>query len=428
MKQLLIAVLLVLLSYFNGIGQAADTVLTLDECYEILYSENPVMDKIELNRKITNLNRQIAKTGWYPDLQLNASASYQSDIVEFPFESPNFEIPTFSKDHYNISLDVTQPLFDGGRTNASKKLEEQSGTVAEASLEVDLLNIKEQVDRIYFGILILQKQSEINKLIINELAEQLDMVKSQVENGVLLPGNEASLRAEILRREQELTKTEFDLIAGYQSLSDILGTEIKPGQILKLPEKENWQFRAIESLRPELEMIDSRKNLLDVQQNLAEADKRPVISLFARPMYGRPGFNFFDNDLQFNWIVGVQARWNLKNARNASIRSELLNLQKRKLSEDRALFKRNQHAELSRIGNQINTIDEQIKRDREIVDLQREVAEEKRSLAEQGAAHITEYISAMNAQSRAQLQLELRKIQKIQAIINYETEQGWTWN
>lgn len=427
MKQSLILLSLVVV-YLNAFAQSEKETLTLDECYEILYSENPVTDKIQLNRQISDLNQRIAKSGWYPDVQLEASASYQSDVVDFPFDAPNFEIPTFSKDHYNIALNVTQPIFDGGRTSAAKELEEDSGDVTEASLESDLLRIKEQVDRVYFGILILQIQRKINGTAISDLEEQLEVVESQVENGVLLPGNEASLRAEILKREQEETKIRYDLMAGYEVLNEVLGDSIWIGQQLQLPEKENWNDHNNTTLRPELSVLAARVDLLDTQKSFANANKLPTVSLFVRPSYGRPGFNFFEDDLQFNWIVGVQARWSLKNARNSSIKTDLLDLQQKQLSEDRTLFKRQQSSALRRLEREIQAIEEQIEQDIEILELQKQVVEEKRILVDKGASNVTEYISALNAQMRAQLQLELRKIMRVQAIINYETEQGWTWN
>lgn len=427
MKQRLILLLFLLMSSQLFAQSLRDT-LSLEDCYEILYTDNPISDKISTNRQIAELNERIAESGWYPDLELNASASYQSDVVEFPFESPGFDIPTFSKDHYNISLNVTQPIFDGGHTRASKQLEEDSGDITEASLESDLLSLKVQVDRIYFGILILQKQKEIVDLAVADMSEQLEMVQSQVENGVLLPGNEATLRAEILNRKQEITKLNYDIAAGYEALSEILGVEIPLASTLKLPDKENWNESVVTRMRPELELLDAREDMFETQEDLANSKKLPQISLFARPSYGRPGFDLFEDDLQFNWIVGVQARWSFKTARNASIKTDLLQLQRRNISEDRTLFKRQQNAAMQRFNREIIGFEEQIERDKEIMELRNQVAEEKKSLVEKGSATVTEYIAELHKYVRAQRQLELRKIQRIQAIINYETEQGWTWN
>ncbi|MCG2590645.1 TolC family protein [Rhodohalobacter sulfatireducens] len=408
-------------------AQSPRDTLSLADVYEILYTENPVTDKIRTSRQITDLNERIAKSGWYPDFELNASASYQSEVVEFPFESPGFDIPNFSKDHYNLSVNVTQPIFDGGRTRASKQLEDESGDITEASLKSDLLKLKEQVDRIYFGIMILQKQREIISLAISDMEEQLEIVQSQVENGVLLPGNEATLRAEILNREQQLTKIGHDIIAGYEALNEILGGETPMVPTLILPEKEHWRKPGPMTNRPELDLLAARGELFETQKDLANAGKLPQVSLFARPFYGRPGFNLFEDDLQFNWIVGIQARWSLKTARNASIKTDVLHLQQKNITEDRTLFERQQNAALRRLNQEIMGLEEQIERDAEIVELRNQVAEEKRNLVEEGSATVTEYIRELNEFVRAQLQLELRKIQRVQAIINYETEQGWTW-
>ncbi len=427
MKRLFILLLFLLIGS-PLMAQSSPGTLTLEACYDILYSENPVVHKIQTSRQIAELNERIAETGWYPEIEVNARASYQSDVVELPFEAPGFDIPAFSKDHYNLSLNITQPVFDGGRTSASKQLEKKSGSLTVASLESDLLSIKEQVDQVYFGILILQKQIEINKLVISDLDEQLKIVQSQVENGVMLPGNEASLRAEILNREQEQTKIEYNLIAAYEVLSELLDRQITPNRNLQLPVKEEWSREDFFQIRPELELIDAREDIIDAQIELANSNKLPTVSLFAKPSYGRPGFNLFEDDLQFNWIVGLQARWSFKSARNASIKTDLLSLEQKKLEEDRTLFNRKQNAALTRLKREVQAIEEQIERDKEILKLRKQVTEEKRNQVDQGASVVTEYISELNAQSRAELQLELHKIQRIQAIINYETEQGWTWN
>ncbi|WP_234572248.1 TolC family protein [Rhodohalobacter sp. 614A] len=414
--------------FMNVFAQSEMKILSLEKCYDILYTENPVTDKIRMNRQITNLNQRIAQSGWYPDVQLEASASYQSDVVNFPLDMPNLDIPNFSKDHYNIALNITQPIFDGGRTSAAKQLEQDSGEMNEASMESDLLTIKEQVDRVYFGILILQVQMKIHETVISDLEEQLELVKSRVENGVLLPGNESSLRAEILKREQDLTKIHYDIMVGLESLAEILGTDEFLTYKLELPEKENWELQNQDILRPELAMIEARQEFLGTQKNLSDANKLPTVSVFVRPSYGRPGFNMFEDDLQFNWIVGVQARWSLKSARNASVKTDVFDLQQKQLSEDRTLFNRQQNAALNRLKKEIQSIEEQIQKDQEILELLRQVAEEKRSLVDEGSNTVTDYISALNDQYRAELQLELRKIMRVQAIINYETEQGWTWN
>jgi outer membrane protein TolC len=276
--------------------------------------------------------------------------------------------------------------------------------------------------------LILQKQREITETVLTDLNEQLEVVRSRVENGVLLPGNESALRAEILNRRQQETDIRYNIMAGYEALNEILGNEIVSTQPLMLPDKENWRQSDPMAVRPELTILNARDELFQTQKAVADAGKLPQISLFARPSYGRPGLNIFDDNLQFNWIVGVEARWSLKTARNASIKTEVLHLLQQNVTYDRTLFEQKQNAALSRLLREIEAIDEQVERDREIVELRQEVAEEKQKLVDQGSATVTEYITELNQQIRAQLHLELRKIQRIQTIINYESEQGWSWN
>ena len=70
MKPLLI-LFFFLMSVVQLNAQSSSVSLTLEACYEILYSENPVVDKIQMSREITNLNERIARSGWYPEIAIS---------------------------------------------------------------------------------------------------------------------------------------------------------------------------------------------------------------------------------------------------------------------------------------------------------------------------------------------------------------------
>jgi hypothetical protein len=53
---------------------------------------------------------------------------------------------------------------------------------------------------------------------------------------------------------------------------------------------------------------------------------------------------------------------------------------------------------------------------------------EKLAQLEQGAITSTEYITQLNAESRARVNLEIRKIRLAQALTEYRTKQGISWN
>lgn len=400
--------------------------LTLKEARERIEEAYPLALKAEVRQEITELNRRIARSGWFPEIEIGAQASYRSDVTEVPFSVPGTEPPEFSKDHYNLSMEVTQSVFDGGRTSSLQDIEQFSGEAEQAGIESELLEVRSQLEEVWFGILMMEKQEEILKIRREDIREQMAMVASQVRNGVSLPGDEMVLKAELIRSEQELAGIAGDIRAGYAVLEELLDVEFVPGSSLELPEKK-MEPATEEVNRPEYDLFEANQLRLDSQKKMSAADKLPSISVFGTTAYGRPGLNVFEDDLQFYWIVGLRARWSFKNNRNASIKIQALEHQRRQIDADRDAFTRQLNAGLRRSEVQIATLREQIRQDEEVLELSIRVTDEKRNRLERGVITSTEYVTELNAENRARLNLEIRKIRLIRAITEYETKRGISW-
>lgn len=399
--------------------------ISLEYCYEQIEASYPLTQKFEIQKKITELNDQIAKSGLLPEVQINASASYQSDVTEVPFAA---NAPELSKDHYNISLDITQPIYDGGRTGAMRKLEAGQSAVEDAGVKTELWNVRNQTEQVYFGILFLQKQAETVNVLLKDLEEQLESVQAKIENGVLLPGNGLVLEAELLKVQQQKIQVRYDLEAAYEVLSELIGKEITPDTKLEIPSVSADEFFPQEISRPELELFSVQTNTLNFQQELISTDKLPKVSAFAKTAYGRPGLNVFEDDLQTFWIVGLKAQWSLKNWSNSGRKEEVLEMQKRKIQANEEAFRLGVNNELSKSEKKIEQLREQIDLDEKVLELRELVVEEKKNQLDQGVITSTEYITELNAESQARLNLEIRRVQLIQIIIEYSTKKGISWN
>ncbi len=419
MMSLLVVGLLATLVY----GQTSEPI-TLQYCYDQIETGYPAANKIRIQEQIKELNLKLRQTGLYPEITLSGSASYQSDVTEVSFAGP--AAPQFSKDHYSIALNINQPLFDAGRTRGLKAVEVVNSKTAIAGTEVELWNIRSQIDQVYFSILLLSKQKENIDLLLKDLNEQLSLVKARVENGVLLRSNELVLRAEILKVRQQRSETESNIKAGIDVLSTLIGQEIDGDTELELPEYQENKVQDQEA-RPEFELFRSKEEVLDAQIGLLGSDKLPVISAFAKTAYGRPGFNAFDDDLQFNWIIGLRAQWSFRNWKNSSTKEEVIRLQKQQNTADKDAFSRQLEASLARTEEQIASLQEQISLDQQVLELREQVVNEKQSQLDQGVITSTEFITELNAENRARLNLEIHKVQLIQANYDYLTKRGVSW-
>lgn len=420
----MIALLSILLT-ITGLQEVSPDSISLQYSYRQAYENYPISKNIELQKKITDLNVRIANTGYFPAININGKASYQSEVTEFPI--PGGGAPGISKDQYEASVGITQSIFNGGAVGIRKELERAKGKQEIHSTEVELHQIRAQIDQVYYGILLSQQQSKTIGLLIKDLIERIKTVRSQVENGVLLPSQQHILEAELINARQDSADIQANIRAGYLVLSELTGEEIETGTALALPEvKADYQF--LQPRRPEYDLFRSTRETLEQQRKLAETRKLPSLSAFGTAAYGRPGLNFLNDEFHDYYLVGLRLSWNFWDFLNSDRERQALQMQQQKVSQNQHAFTRQLNATLDRLSEQMASIRENIKRDREIIQLREQIVKETASQLENGVITATEYITELTRASRARLSLFTNQVRLRQAQTDYATTLGISIN
>ena len=116
MKNKLILFLLFLIS----INSNAQQNLTLDDCYTLVTKNYPLAKQMGLLQQKSNYELDALSKGKLPKIDLNAQATYQSEVIQLPIAIPGV-IP-LNKDQYRATLDVNQLIYNGGVNDAKTKL------------------------------------------------------------------------------------------------------------------------------------------------------------------------------------------------------------------------------------------------------------------------------------------------------------------
>lgn len=396
--------------------------ISLNYCYDQAYEHYPTAQNIDLQKKITELNVRIAHTGYFPDVSVNGQASYRSEVTEFSLPGGSGP-PPISKDQYEASVDVTQTIFNGGAVGIRKRLEQARGRKDIQSTKVEMHQIRSQIDQVYFGILLSRQQGKTIRLLMESLREQLSTVRSQVENGVLLPSQQHILKAELIKARQDSIQNRLNLAAGYEVLSELIGQKVTPDTPLALPDvRPNYQ--SLQPRRAEYNLFESSRKILQQQKALAETQKLPALSAFGTAAYGRPGLNFLNNDFHDYYIVGLKLRWNFWNFLNADREQQALEIQQQKVTQNQRAFTRQLRASLDRISARISSIQKQMKQDRKIIKLRQKIVEQSASQLKNGVITATEYVTELNRANQAQLSLYINKVRLSEARVEYMTTLG----
>ena len=414
MKQLIIVFLLVAQV---SIAQQKDS-LDIFKCFEAVEAnhpragEKPIIDE-QTRLKINNLRSQ-----WYPALEMNAQASYQSDVVEIDVNLPfDADFPSPSKDQYRVTMDVNQRIYDGGVVKYSENMERMGEKVEKQSVKADLYQIKDQVMEVYFGIMLFQKQKEVLQATMKELKTKIKSVNSAVDNGTLLPSDLKNLQAERLNMEQKLDDLNSRIQTSYGVLNKLTGMETDTSTELVLPEitlKKEGSYH-----RPENELFKMQKNQLDTQAKLIQAQKMPKVFAFGQLGYGKPGLNMLNDEFDPFYIVGAKLSWNIWDWNRTKRKRQLARLQKEKIDVKESAFNQKVDIQLEKIEADISKLEKTLQRDKEIIGLRQEVIRSSRSKLENGVITSADYITDLNRLTKAKITHERHNIELLKAKLNH---------
>ena len=145
--------------------------LSLDSCQQKARRNYPAIKQFDLIAKSKEYSVKNAGKAYYPQVSLNAIGGY---IIQGLPTLPGAEP---SKDFQLIGIgQLHQTIWDGGQTHAQKEIIRANSGVDSASTEVSLYAIRDRVNQIYFGILLIDEQLKQLDLLNDNLQRNLDAV------------------------------------------------------------------------------------------------------------------------------------------------------------------------------------------------------------------------------------------------------------
>lgn len=382
--------------------------ISLEECYEKARANYPLIKQKELVSKSMEYSVANVQTGYLPQLSVNGQASYQSDVTRIPGGASFIE--PLSKDQYKIYLELNQAIYDGGVTKKNSAIQETSAQVEDQKIEVELYKIKDRINQIYFGALLINEQQVQNELVRKDLDASLSRMESAVRNGTAFRTNADILQAEILKIQQR----KVELNAARKSYLDMLGMfiheELSQSTILQKPDAP-IKPAELTITRPEISLYNYQGQLLSAQQQLSNTRVTPRISLFAQGGYGRPGLNMLLNEFDTYYLGGIRLSWNLGGYYNSGRDRQLLDLNLQSLNQQRETFVFNTNLSLRQQNNEITKLNDLLQIDEKLIDLRTKIKNTSKSQLDNGVITANDYLRELNAEDQAKQNLLVHQIQ-----------------
>ena len=406
---------------------------TLEECQLAAERNYPLIQQYGLIEKTTALTVANIQKGWLPQVSASAQATLQSDVTAFPdqmqqmYQTMGIDMQGLRKDQYRVGIDVQQTVFDGGLIRSQKEIARQQGNVQTAQNEVNLYNVRKRVNEMYFGLLLIDEQIQLNKDLQDLLAQNEKKLSSMVKNGTAAESDYQNVKAERLNVEQQMTGLLAQRQALVRMLSAFCGIEVKA------PSKPNSQFSIVnsqlEGQRPELRAIDAQLRLADAQEKALDAALMPKLGVFAQGYYGYPGYNMFEDMLQhrFSWngMVGARLTWNIGALYTRKNDKMKLNVQRSMFNVQRETFLFNNNLEQIQQNENIERYKKLMADDEEIILLRSSIRKAAESKLSHGIIDVNDLLKEITNENAAKLQQRVHEIEMLKEIydLKYTTNQ-----
>lgn len=403
---------------FIGLINAQETI-TLEQCYQWSRENYPLIKKQELIKKAEQYTTENALKGWLPQVNINAQATYQNDVTQFPVKLPNVNVEPLSKDQYKVFADVSQTIYDGGNIRNQKNLAKIQSEVQNIQTEVELDKLKERINQLYFGILQTNKQWTQLQFTKLDIKEGIKKAEAQLKNGVIFRSNLDVLKAELVKIEQKEIELQAIKQNFVQMLSYFIKKNIDENTQLETPEKI---LLTKNNNRSELKLFDAQKQLLETQRKIINTKNTPKLGAFFQGGYGKPGFNMLKNEFDLFYIGGIRLNIPISGFYTQKNDLALLENQSQEIEIQRENFLFNQNFIEIQQRNDLEKIQNLIDKDNELIELRKNIKTASLAQLENGVINTNDYLREVTAEEQAILTKITHEIQYLLTQYNLKAQ------
>jgi outer membrane protein TolC len=395
--------------------------LTIDSCYAMAKRNYPLVKQYALIEKSKEYSIDNVNKSYLPQFNIAGQATYQSEVTKVPISIPNMSISELSKDQYKLYGEVSQPITDLFTVKDQKELVKANSEIEVQKIEVELYKLKERINNLYFGILLIDAQIQQTELLKKDIQTGIDKINTAIANGTALKSTADNLKAELLKANQRTIELKSNRKGYADMLSLFINQTINENTTLVKP---NPQIISNAINRPELKLYELQKKTFDVQSKLITAKNLPRFSLYFQGGLGRPALNMLSNDVKGYYIGGLRLNWSLTGFYTYNKEKKILALNQNALDIQKDVFLFNTNLNLQQQNSEVTKVQQLIETDNSIITLRESIKNTTKNQLENGTATTNDYLTAVNAQDQAQQNLLLHQIQLLMAQYNYQTTSG----
>lgn len=416
MKQLLLYMLF-LFAILPAVAQ-----LNIDSCQLKAKANYPLIKQYDLITKSLDYTISNANKAYLPQVSLNGIGAFI--ISGLPTLSmPGQAAAEPDKLQFIGIGQINQTIWDGGAGRSQKDIAKANAAVEKSNVDVSFQSIRERVNQIYFGILVIDEQLKQLDILNENLNRNFNKVKLSKDNGLAYQSDVDEVKAEILNLEQK--KIEFNYTRkGYvQMLSFMMGET--------LPETVQFEkpiliepYLSLTNNRPELSLYANQLKFAEAKSSINKVYNMPKVGLLGAGILIEPGMSFGTSKINSLAVAGLSVSWNTAGLYKTSNNKKLDKIQLDRITNQRETFVFSNQLQLTQTNSDIEKQKAIIEKDDEIVLLKGNIKKSYQLKYDYGMCTMNDLINAMSKESEAQSNQSLHNVQLLMSMYNYKTISG----
>ena len=301
-------------------GDAQQTYpLTLDDLFRLGTENSLHLKASRMQEVIAGDEEKTARTARLPDISIGATAGYigQTTIFRQGLSKPTHpDMPDWS---HNYNVEVTQPLYQGGKIRGTIRRATLQKQVASLYTANDQADIKLSLLRQYMDLFALYKETEVLARNIEESRRRLEDIRRLWKEGIVTRNDEIRSELQLTNDDLALREAKDNITIVSQQLDIVLGLD---ETLLLLPDTtllsagvtlgscEAYIQQAYTRF-PGLQIARYNTRLAENYIRISRADYLPSLAIHAGNTLSRPLTSTMDDMFANNWNVALSLSYSL---------------------------------------------------------------------------------------------------------------------
>ena len=402
---------------------SAEAQVTIGQCLEMAKANYPQVRQLGLIEEASRYDIASISKSWLPQFSVSGKATYQSDVVEMPFDIPGFTFD-LPHDQYSLVGEISQTIWDGGASGSQKKVTESGADVQKGQVEVSLYALNERVEKIYLGVLLLDGQIEQNSILEKSLERNARQVQACMDNGTAYKSDMEMIQVNMLNCEQQREELLKDRAAYVAMLEKLTGAELE-GKEFTVPDENAEMMIPDEVARPELRLYEAQLVQQEALVRQLNSKISPKFSLSLQGGVGRPGLNILKNTFQPYWTAGIRMSWDIGALYTRRDEKRKIDAQTRKIESDKETFLFNTSLDATQMRSAVDKAKALLEKDRKIIALRESIRSSGEEQYRNGVITMTDLMSRIDDEYNAKVAESVHRIQLLMAIYDLKNCMGY---